>query len=124
MGYAVTVFETIIACQFSFDPRDVPRRLPKTHACTKHDDAAKPTTHQATNSSDLERAQKSDLNSVPTAYCAMFNIAVLTPVGDALFPSSIVVRLERSSEYVQKVATLNITISITSTSPELASFLE
>ena len=86
MGYAVTVFETIVACQFSFDPRDVPRRLPKTHACTKHDDAAKPTTHQATNSSDLERGQKSDLISVPTAYCAMFNIAVLTPVGDALFP--------------------------------------
>ena len=28
------------------DPRDVPRRLPKTHACTKHNDAAKPTTFE------------------------------------------------------------------------------
>ena len=68
------------------DHHDVPRRLPKTHACTKHNDAAKPTTYQATNSSDSKRAQKSDLDSALAAYHTMFNIAVLTPVGEALFP--------------------------------------
>ena len=69
------------------DPRDVPRRLPKTHACTKHDGAAKPTPYRATNSSDSERAQKSDLDCTLTVYHGMFNIDVLTPVGNALFPS-------------------------------------
>ena len=79
---------------FRVDHGGVPRRLPKTHACTKQDDAAAHTAYRTTNSSDSERAQKSDLDCIPTAYCAMLNIAILTSVGDALFPSSIVVRLE------------------------------
>ena len=69
------------------DSRDVPRRLPKTSSCTERDDVAIRTAYQTTNSSDSERSQKSDLGGSPTAYCAMFNIAILTPVGDALLPS-------------------------------------
>ena len=68
--------------------RDVPCRLPNTPSCTERDDVAITTTYRTTSFSDSERAQKSDLDSVSTAYCAMLNIAILTPVGDALFPSS------------------------------------
>ena len=84
------------------DSRDVPRRLPKTSSCTERDDVAIRTAYQTTNSSDSERAQKSDQDSLPTAYCAMFNITILTPVGDALFPSSL---------DLKSMATQNITFS-------------
>ena len=62
----------------SDDSREVPRRLPKTSSYTERDGVAIPIAYQTTNSSDSERAQKSDLGSMPTAYCAMFNIAIDT----------------------------------------------
>ena len=70
------------------DSRDVPCRLPKTPSCTERDDVAITTTYRTTSSSYSERAQKSALDSVPTAYCATLNIAILTLIGDALFPWS------------------------------------
>ena len=67
------------------DPPDV---QPKTPSCTKQDNVPIPTTYQTTNSSDSERARKSVLESALAAYREILNIAILTPVGDALFPSS------------------------------------
>ena len=69
------------------DSRDVPCRLPNTPSCTERDDVAITTTYRTTSFSDSERAQKSDLDCTLTVYHGMFNIDVLTPVGNALFPS-------------------------------------